>query len=158
MKIFEKATNPAPARTRESQRAAYIYAAILIIFSLGQLFTFDEFSTIIRTFGISNSLVIARLIASLFVVFEVFALPFLLGMRLNNFVRVISMIFGWLVPLGWLFVVLRLSIMNIVLPNIGFLGAKFQMASGWWSVSFVLSLVILAIWSSWGLWPLKRKN
>lgn len=158
MKILSKATSAKPPRTTESRSAAYLYALILIVFALGQLFTFDEFTALIGTFYNFGGMLVPRIIASLFVVSEVFALPFLLGMRLSNVIRYASMALSWFVPVGWLAITLWLNIANVQTKNVGFLGTKVELVLGWWTVSFVLSLAILAIWSSWGLWPGKRKN
>lgn len=157
MNIFSKATLPKPPKTADSVRAAYLYAAILAIFALGQLFTFNEFLALFTGFGVIGGDNVARLMGGIIVICEVFALPFLLGMRLNKFFRTTSMVMGWIVAAGWLKIAIWLNIFQSSSTNIGFLGTKVPLIPGWWAVSFVLALCILAAWASWGLWPGKRK-
>ena len=157
MSIFVKSTHALKPRTRDSQNIAYLYAAILIIFVLAQLFTFDNFLTLIESFWLPGGAPIAHLLGGIIVVSEVFALPFLLGMKLSLLMRVISMVLGWCSAIVWLKISLWLVLTTNAVSNIGYLGTAVRLIPGWWAVFFGIALVILSAWSSWGLWPGKRK-
>ena len=143
-------------RTADSQKIAYFYAFILVVFALAQLFTFDEFSKLLENFGLPGGAPIAHLVSGIIVSGEVLALPFLLGMSLSPLMRVFSMGLGWLVPLIWFKLSLWLVLTANTVNNVGFLGTKINLVPGWWAVFFCIALGILAAWASWGLWPLKR--
>jgi len=157
MKIFVKATKAKKPRTSESQKIAYAYAAILVIFALTQLFTFDKFLILVESFGLPGSDIVARLFVSTIVTSEVLALPFLLGLNLSQLMRVISMVLGWAVPLVWLKVTLWLLFTTNSVSNIGLLGTTIKLVPGWWLVFVSIALGILSAWASWGLWPGKRE-
>jgi len=157
MKIFVKATKAKKPRTSESQKIAYAYAAILVIFALTQLFTFDKFLILVESFGLPGSDIVARLFVSTIVTSEVLALPFLLGLNLSQLMRVISMVLGWAVPLAWLKVTLWLLFTTNSVSNIGLLGTTIKLVPGWWLVFVSIALGILSAWASWGLWPGKRE-
>lgn len=157
MKQLIKSTFPSKPKTTESKWAAYLFAGILMLFALGQLFTFDEFVTLLGSYNFIGGTATAKVIGSVFVICEVFALPFLLGMRLSKLARVVSMFLGWLSVAGWLLIALWLNLTSNSVQNIGILGTKIQLTPGWWDVSFMVAIGLLAVWSSWGLWPAKRK-
>lgn len=145
-------------KTSDSQKAAYLYAGILIIFALAQLFNFQEFLTLLDSFWLPGGEPVARLIGAIIVVSEVFALPFLLEMPLSPLMRVVSMVLGWIVPIAWLKLSLWLAFTTNAVSNIGFLGTTVSVTPGWWNVVFCIALGILAAWASWGLWPLGKKH
>jgi hypothetical protein len=157
MNIFIKATKAKKPRTSESQKIAYAYAAILIIFALTQLFTFDKFLILVESFGLPGGDIVARLFVSTIVTSEVLALPFLLGLNLSQLMRVVSMVLGWAVPLAWLKVTLWLLFTTNSVSNIGLLGTTVSLTPGWWLVFVSIALGILSAWASWGLWPGKRE-
>ena len=157
MNILVHVTNAKKPKTLESQKVAYMYAFILIIFALSQLFNFNDFLALLESFWLPGGNVTADLLGAIIVVSEVFALPFLLGMQLSPLMRVMSMVLGWLAPIMWLKLSLWLVLTVNAVSNIGFLGTIVQLAPGWWAVFFSIALGILAAWASWGLWPGKRK-
>jgi len=157
MNILVHVTNAKKPKTLESQKVAYMYAFILIIFALSQLFNFNDFLALLESFWLPGGNVTADLLGAIIVVSEVFALPFLLGMQLSPLMRVMSMVLGWLAPIMWLKLSLWLVLTVNAVSNIDFLGTIVQLAPGWWAVFFSIALGILAAWASWGLWPGKRK-
>ena len=157
MKLLRK-TTPAPKpRTKESRQIAYAYAFLLIVLVLCQLFTFDKFLTLLQTFAFPGGDVIAHLVASIIVVSEVFALPFLLELNLSPLMRVVSMVFGWVAPLMWFILALWLIFSATAATNTGLLGTVVDIVPGWWMVYITVALGLMAGWASWGLWPLKYK-
>lgn len=156
MNIFDKATKAKKPKTRESQKIAYMYAAILVLFALTQLFTFDKFLVLLESFWLPGEILTTRLLGSVIVVSEVLALPFLLGLKLSPLMRIISMVLGWLVPLTWFKLTLWLIFTNSAVSNIGFLGTTVKLIPGWWAVFISIALGVMAAWASWGLWPLPK--
>jgi hypothetical protein len=158
MKILAVASYPIKAKTKDSKLVACLYAGLLTVFSLGQLFEFNQFSDLFADFNIFGSELFSRLFCALLIVCEVLAIPFLLQMRLSKIFRLLSMIFGWLVSFSWFVLALWMNITMSTVSNFGILGTKIQLVPGWWTISFCTALCILAIWSSWGLWPIKSKK
>jgi hypothetical protein len=156
MRILDKATPAPKPKSRNVQVIAYIYAAILVVMALCQLFNFDDFVALLNSFWMPGGRAVANLAGGVMVVCEVFALPFLLGMRLSKLMRIISMVLGWLVPIGWLKLTLWLCLTVNAVSNVGFLGTVVELAPGWWAVFVSIALGTLAAWASWGMWPIKN--
>ena len=89
-------------RTKNSATVALLLAGILVIMAVGQLFSFEKFIPLIESYWLPGGHGTAVVVASLLVTAEVFALPFLLRMRLSTLMRIVSMVAGWLVVAGWL--------------------------------------------------------
>ena len=158
MNIFDKATPAKKPKTHDSQKIAYMYATILVVFAVAQLFTFDKFLVLIESFGLPGGVFTTHMLGGLIVTSEVLALPFLLGLKLSPLMRIISMILGWLVSLVWLKLSLWLIFTVNTVTSIGFLGTTINMMPGWWTVLICIALGILAAWASWGMWPFPKKK
>lgn len=157
MKLIDKPADAIEPRTKDSQKIAYLYAALLIIFALCQLYSFDEFLNLLESFWLPGGAPLAHLLGGIIVVSEIFALPYLLRMRLSPIMRIISMILGWVTALIWLILAFWLNLTINAVSNTGFLGTTVRLEPGWWAVLFSVSLCLLAAWTGWGLWPGKRK-
>ncbi len=153
MNLIVKALPAKKPRTLESQKVSYMFAVILIIFLLSQLYSFDEFLLLVESFWIPGGYVSSQLLASIIVTTELFALPFLLGMSLSPLMRICSMVCCWLAPTIWLLLSIWLNVTTNAVSNIGFLGTTVSLIPGWWTMFFSFALVMLSIWASWGLWP-----
>jgi hypothetical protein len=148
---------PAPTpKTKDVQRIATLYAIILVIMVVAQLFTFEEFLKLVTNFNFPGGIRYAHFITAFLVVAEVFALPFLLRMALSPAFRFLSMLLGWLVALIWVKLTIWLVIQDSLVNNVGFLGTVVNLTPGWWAIFFSVSLAILAAWASWGMWPAKK--
>jgi hypothetical protein len=161
MSIFTKATSAKPVRTRDAQKIIYAYILILIVFIVCQLFTYDGFVRLLESFWLPGGLTTVHFLGCLIVICELFALPFLLRMDMSRLMRIISMILGWMVPLIWILLTLWVNLTVNAISNVGFLGTVVQTTPGWWAVCVSVALCLLAVWSSWGLWPFsveKRKK
>ncbi len=137
---------------------AILYAGILVVFAVAQLFGFDEFQLLVQSFWLPGGAPFAHFIAAFIIVCEVFALPFLLNMRVSTAMRVVSMVLGWIVSVLWLAISLWLQLTTNAVSNIGFLGTHVHLMPGWWTVLFSIAIGILAVWSSWGMWPLVKRG
>lgn len=158
MGIFVDAVSAPAARTRNAAIIALFYAFLLVIMATLQLYAFEKFIPLIGQFGLPGGQGMAAFVACLLVVSEVFAVPFLLRMRLSPLMRLVSMALGWLVALLWLKLSLWVMMSGQAVDTIGFLGARVALPVGWWVVFYAAGLLVLAAWASWGLWPQRRKR
>jgi hypothetical protein len=155
---FVKATIPPLPKNQRAVRAGIIYAGILVVFVVSQLFSFEEFLEIVRDFGLPGATPGAYSLATLVVTAEVFALPFLLRMQLSAGMRYVSMVTGWLVAFFWIFITLWLVVTSSTVINVGMFGDIIAVASGWLSVLFSLGLGALSVYVSRGMWPIAEKK
>jgi len=147
--------SPAP-KTKNIRPISLAFAAVLVIMLVAQLFTFEEFPGLIASSWLLDDRT-SSVVAASIVALELLALPFLLQMRLSPAMRVVSMVAGWLVVSTWLIVSLCKNVVGDALHSV-LLGATIPLPEGWWSVLFCLALGILAVWASWGMWPIKAKS
>ena len=153
MSIFPKVSKAPIPKTKDAKRVAIFYAIIIVVFAVAQLFTYDEFPALMISLGLPGGEQFSVFLAALLVSAEVFALPFLLRMPLSWAFRYFSMGCGWLVAGIWLFITTSLAVQDGLADNIGFLGSAVAVMPGWWAVFVSIGLVIIAVWSSWGMWP-----
>lgn len=146
MKVFVEPTDPPKDKRSNIRYLAWFLAAILLVMALGQLFAFERFVPLVESFWLPGGRPVAYLTASLIVVSEVFALPYLLGMRLSSAMRYLSAICAVVVPSIWLLVVVWLNLTVNAVTNIGLFGTKFALPVGWWAVFFVLAIMVLVAW------------
>ena len=155
MSILVKAVPAKAPKTSTSGQVALLYAALLVIMAVAQLFSFEDFLVYLNDLFASQTTV-AYLTGSLLIVAQVFALPFLLRMTISPAFRALSMALGWLVAVAWFALSLYIVVSRAPVETIGFLGTVVNLIPGWWAVCVSFAFIILAAWSSWGLWPGKR--
>lgn len=151
MKFFVSPEVASKPLTPQSSQVSLLFAGLIALMAVAQLFTFEDFIFLIEDLSLPLALP-PLLTASFMVIAEVMALPFLLRMTLSPAFRWLSMALGWLVVVFWLFVSFWIWLQSPQVDTVGFLGA-ITLPPGPWMVLFSISLAILAIWSSWGLWP-----
>ena len=147
---------PAPApkpKTDISKQIALIYAALLVIMSVAQLFSFEDFLQLVPSFNLPIGSGLSHALPAILVASEVFAIPFLLRMALSPGFRWFSMFLGWLVAGLWLFISSWVVMTHQPVETIGFIGTVTNLIPGGWAVCMSLAFAILAAWASWGLWP-----
>lgn len=137
---------------------ALLYAVILVVLAVAQLFSFEKFLPIVRDFALPGGRPFAYFLATFIVITEIFALPYLLRMRVSFAMRLLSMIMTWLVALLWTGIALWLIVTSSTVTNIGLLGTVVALAPGWLSVLVGLAFGALALWVSWGMWPISSKK
>ena len=158
MRIFAT-VSPAPKpRTKDVHRIATLYAGILTVMVVAQLFTFETFIELLVSFTLPFGEVGAYGIAAVLVTCEVFALPFLLRMSLSKAFRFVSMGAGWVVAGIWTMISIWALFVDPIPETIGFLGTVVNTMPGLWAVFVSLAFAVLAAWTSWGLWPGKRRK
>ncbi len=143
---------PKPSRTREAKRAALISAGVITIMTVAQLFSFDKFIPLLNSFNFPGG-ISGQMIAVVLVVSGVWALPFLLQMKLSTAMRWVSMVAAWIVVAVWIALTLWVNISSSAIENVGLLGASVTLIPGWWAVCVALALGVLIAWASWGQWP-----
>lgn len=148
--LSEPANEP---RVQTAPQVALLFASILIMMVLAQLFEFENFVPLLERFELPGGFGMAVLVAGVIVVSEVFALPFLLRMRLSPLMRIASMICGWVAVTLWLLLTVWLNLTLPGVETVGFLGTRIELPVGWWAVAFASALGVLCAWVSWGLWP-----
>lgn len=156
MSILPKPT-PAPTpKTDTAKQIALIYAALLVIMSVTQLFTFEDFLGLIPQYHLPMSTALETALAPVLVAAEVFAIPFLLRMALSPAFRWFSMFLGWLVAALWLFITFWIVSTSQAVETTGFTGTLGTFPPGWWAVCMSIAFAILAAWASWGMWPASK--
>jgi hypothetical protein len=155
MSFFVLLTDPPRPKTKNIRSVSILLAAVFVIMVVAQLFTYEDFPTALSLVIPSLSGGLMYVAAAGIVIAEVFALPFLLSMRLSRGMRILSMMLGWLVIAKWLAFTI-LAALEGVEPAL--LGATIGLPEGWWAVFVVLSLGILTAWTSWGMWPFERQS
>lgn len=150
------ATAPKP-RTESAKIAAWIYAAVLVVMAVGQLFSFEKFIPLIEDYWLPGGHGTATLVAGLIAVCEVVALPFLLRMPLSPLMRWLSLACGIVVAITWTVLGIVAVASDGSMANSGILGTKVAVPFGWAQLVWALMLAVLAAWSVWGLWPTRKK-
>lgn len=158
MNILAKVTPAPKPRTINTLQVSVFYSGVLTVFLVAQLFTFEAFNKLIPSLNLPFIQAWPYILPSLIIVSELFALPFLLRMQLSVAFRWLSMGFCLLVPFIWFLISLWVVTTQPEVESIGLLGAVVNTVPGWWAVMVSIALGILAIWSSWGLWPGNRSD
>lgn len=162
MKIFAQVSEPVKPKTSNIKPIAMFYAAILVVFAVAQLFSFEDFLRMFDGYEIFANEANTRLLSAIIVVAEIFALPFLLNMRVSKLMRVVSMVMGWLVASIWVGISGWLVLSTGTYDNVGFLGTVINLTPGWWALFIAINIGVLSAWVSWGMWPFagqrKRKR
>ncbi len=116
------ATLPPKLKNKNTQFFAWLLGFIFLCLVLVQLVRFEKF--VIFAESMLSGAEAGKVIAAVIVVTEVFALPFLLRMRLSPLMRIFSMICGWLTALIWLWLAMTafqefvwLSIVLVILTG-----------------------------------------
>mgnify|MGYP001791589010 CR=1 FL=1 len=156
MHFFVKATL-APQTERQSIRWISTYVAVFFVaLATTQLFAYENFPGIIASFGLPLNDVGVKLVAALIVISEIFAIPFLLRMKLSPLMRIISLKSGWIVLLFWLVIGIWQNTVDFKIPNTGLFGSEIILPCGWWTISFITIFIVLMVYSTIGLWPFGR--
>lgn len=156
MKLAE-AQYAAQPRSGRTKVVAWAYAAVLVVMTLGQLFSFEKFLPLIEGYELPGGIGMATLIACLAVTLQVFAVPFLLRMPLSPLMRWVSLGSGIAVALLWLVLGIVAVASTSDMTNSGVLGIKVVVPFGIVQLLWAVVLAVLAAWSTWGLWPSRTK-
>ena len=133
-----------------------LYAALITIMVVAQLFTFEAFLELFASFELPWGRTFAYTLATILIAAQVFALPFLLRMTISPAFRWFSLMCAGLVADIWLFVTIWLALVMPPAVSVGFLGTLVNLEPGLWALFVAIAFGILAIWAAWGLWPLRK--
>ena len=153
MKFLAHVSPPSPIKTSESRQISLVYAFLLVVMVLAQLFAYEKFPDLIAAYELPGGIVTAHLVAALLVISSVFALPFLLRMSVSPLMRFVSMACGWIVPTIWIVLGNSLTVFHPTIANVGLLGARVTLLPGIWVLCVAIALLVMAAWASWGMWP-----
>ncbi|MDB5165847.1 MAG: rane protein of unknown function [Candidatus Saccharibacteria bacterium] len=150
---FAKASNVKKPKQLSVVAASLYLAGFFTIAAVLQLFAFESYPGVIQSYGLPFADGFALPLAALVVVLEVFAIPYLLWMKLSPPMRLVSMISGWLALAYWLGVGIWQGIVDFTIANAGLFGAKLLMPQGRWLVCYCAVLLILMIYVVWNMPP-----
>jgi hypothetical protein len=153
MTVFPKATPPPRPKTTNARLISLYYAIVLIVFIITQLSTFDGFVGWFLGLGIVGGATLAAYILAA----EIFALPFLLGMKTSPAFRWFSLGMGWIAGILWALTTLW-ALTQATPTTIAFLGTLILTVPGWWAFIASLAMISMAAWASWGMWPIHHKK
>ena len=155
--MFAKTQKTLEPRSETCKRIAWAYAAILVAMAVLQLYAFEDFIPLIQSYDLPGGDGTAALVASLIVVFEVFALPFLLRMPLSVLMRWFSLVCALAAASTWLKLSLYAAISQVGTIPSGIFGSKIDIDTGIPLLAISTGMVILAVVSVYGLWPARKK-
>lgn len=159
MSIVVHATPAREPKSSSIVKISLFVTILFIILALAQLFSFAKFGSAIYDMWLPGvTMQLATVLAALVVILEVFSIPFLLGMWLSPLMRLVSMVFGWLVIAWWLYVLVWQNVTPLALENNGLLGGLVHLPVGWWAVWFIAAMGVLVAWVSWGRWPFPLRS
>lgn len=139
-------------RSVVARNIAWIYAAVLVVMVVGQLFSFEKFIPLIESYALPGGTRTALLVAGLIVTTEVFALPFLLRMPVSPLMRWLSLLCGAVAAAMWLGLAIFAMMSAQSLDNSGMLGTKIAIPAGFVQLCLSGILAVLAAMSIIGLW------
>jgi hypothetical protein len=133
------ATAPAKITNQQLRIIPLATAGLLALMAVLQLVNFGGFVLIVKEYSfLPYPLVITTAIA--LPALEIFALPFLLHLWLSRAARVVSIVFGVLVPLKWFGLWLFATLSGQHLTNTGLLGDLVPMPLGLGSLLLIMVL------------------
>lgn len=136
---------PPKPRTRYASKVAWILTITMLVMALLHLIRIDKLLPIIDDI-LPGSVMWGVLFVCLIVVVEVFALPFLLGMKLSPLARIFSGFFAVLAPLGWT----CLTIWTIGdYETTGQFSSYVDVMPGWGLLMLNYLWLALSYWSLW---------
>jgi hypothetical protein len=158
MKLFVTATPAPEARTPSTRAISFIYAAIIVVMLVAQLFSFEEFIQHLITLDLPGGRPTAHFVAAFTVAMELFALPFLLRMKTSPAFRYVSLAAGWIVAFIWIYISSWILLTVPEASTIGFLGTVVDTTPGGWGVLLSILFGIMAVWTTWGMGPQKPQQ
>jgi hypothetical protein len=131
---------------------AFVYLALAIL----QLFTFESFISVTEGYGFPGGHPIAVIVALLLPAVAIVALPYLLSMKLSDYMYNVSRT-SVLVTAGiWVVIAVWTNVSGNNSGNLGLFGATLETPNQWWSVIFIGFLA----WAAWLMYSahMRRNN
>lgn len=150
-----QATLPPKLINKKLYQLAAVYALVIVVCMLGQLFRFDN---IIAT-AAKADLPIGQLAVVFWTVLQVlqlFALPFLLRIQVSQLMRLVSLVAALLVPIFWAVLAgWQLSVTN---PSIGIFGTEVEVLNVWWLTAIMVAVGIVGFSAAIGSIATSKKQ
>ena len=125
----------------------WIIAALYLVFVVAQLVTFETMPSIASVILPNELVPYSVLLVAVFATMEVFALPFLLGMRLSVGFRLLSALLAFCVAAGIVYIGMITAHTSFGFPyNTGLLGESIPLIGGWWLAWFGFGILVLLGW------------
>jgi len=157
MSILAATTEPAHVQNRDSI-VSYVAAALLVVMSTAQLYSYEDFPSVLWSYSLLGSLATVKLISALLVTAEVFSLPFLFRMRVSPLMRSFSLVSGLIVSVFWMILSLWLVLTDNSITNGGILGATISISAGTGQLIVSIILFLLMLYVAYRLWPLRPRH
>lgn len=139
------ATPPPKLQNKKLYILACIYALVIVVCMLGQLYRFDNILSFAGESNISNSQ-IGVVFWTVLQMIQLFALPFLLRIHISSLMRIVSMIAAMLVPIFWAILAgWQLSVGSQV---VGIFGTEVEMLNVWWVTAIVATIGVVGFSAS----------
>lgn len=138
-----KATLPPKLKKPYALKVLWVLAIIMIGFALAHLVRIDK---LIPTIGGILTPVGASWFVVLVVIVEVFALPYLLQLRLSPLMRVVSGAFVVLAPLAWTCLAIWTAGSG---HSTGQFSSYISTPGSWWLIIFNLAWLSVSYWVLW---------
>lgn len=133
-------------KTRQLASVGYGLGVVTVALAVAQMVSFEEFVEAFREYGLTSygwTVALALFVVGL----EVFAMPFLLRVRLHKAVWALSALCALLLPLTWTLLTVLAMMLGRSVANAGYLGGFVPVPVG----GFVLILDLLWLMVMW-LW------
>ena len=131
------------ARKEWATLIALMYAGVLTVMSLLQLYGLEAFIPIIQDYWLPGGAGVATVVACMVIVLQIVSLPYLLRMRVSMYMRRLGRACAILVPIVWLCLALYAVVEGHMLHNSGIAGEKIAVAAG--VPQFVVVGILLAL-------------
>lgn len=123
-----------------------VCGAIFTLMAVSQLSGFEDMASLVSS-ALPVGTGLAPVAAAILVVFEVFAVPFLLGMRLSPLMRMTSLACGVAAILYWFGVgIYNVMDDSLSILNVGLLGNHLVVPAGGWLLLFLIGFTALFLW------------
>lgn len=126
-------------RTMSTKVVAVVAAALFTIMLVGQLYSYEDFASILSVLTDSNDASFHALLAALLVIAELFSLPYLLGMYISPLMRGMSALLSFVVAGFWLIT----SLTSAHSQNAGYFSSSFEFPGGLAAAAIGLALFAL---------------
>ena len=125
---------------------AFALGMVYLVVLLLQLFTYEKFPDIVFGFGIPGGEVMSHILAIILPLAGLMALPYLMSMRTNVTIRLVSRYSTIAMPLLWLLVGLWINLSTSAShANTGLFGATVVTPVSWGVVVFSAFLLLTAV-------------
>lgn len=140
MNVFVTASAPIKPVSKAAFVVSQIAAAAVTVVAVAQLYTFEDYASVLAYYPLPGGSLNAPLVAALIVTVEVLAVPSLFMMKLSPLMRLFSFVCGLAATVVWKVLGLYLVTQHMSTMNNGLFGATLATPNGWLPLLFALIL------------------